>query len=261
MRTKNLFVEADSYASKVRSELGLRDKPVGDVFKILHDANILVVKMPIEEGTLSGCFLYDKEIDQTWVLINSTRTRGHQRFSAIHEYCHFLRDKNRSFIVCEEAKIADKPDHEKFADQFAASFLLPRNTVLYCFGDSKSTVSPKAVVEVCLEYGVSYESAIWRMRSLNLISEIDRATLSIASPMSIARSLGVNPQNHKNPFAIPIEKNPIDRLPKDYLKLALSLFKKGRISKGKLAEYLEVDLDDVDSFLDSKESLCVEVEK
>ncbi len=91
------------------------------------------------------------------------------------------------------------------------------------------------------------------MRSLNLVSEMDRATLSIASPISIAKSLGVNPQNLKNPFVIPIEKNPIERLPIDYLKLSISSFKKGRISKGKLAEYLEVNLDDLDSFLDNQE--------
>lgn len=260
MSAKNLFAKANSYALKVRGELDLKDEPIGDVFKVLYDSGVLVVKMPIEEGTLSGCFLYDRELDQTWVMINSARTMGHQRFSAAHEYCHSLRDKERSFIVCEEVGVTNKPAHEKFADQFAASFLLPENILLYRFRNSKSTISPKAIVEICLEFGVSYESAIWRLRSLNLIGDMDRATLSIASPVSIAKSLGVNPENPKNPFVIPIEKNPIERLPKDYLKLAIFLFKKDRISKGKLAEYLEVDLDDVDSFLDSQKSPSIEVE-
>ncbi len=85
MTNENLFAEADSYALKVRSELSLGSKPVDDIFKILYDAGILVVKMPIEEGTLSGCFLYDKEVKEAWVLINSARTTGHQRFSTAHE--------------------------------------------------------------------------------------------------------------------------------------------------------------------------------
>jgi len=244
----SIFHRADSFASKIRRELGLGLTPIDNIFKILIDARTFIVKTPIEGGNLSGCFFYDVKTDQVWILINSARTRGHQRFTAAHEFCHFLKDKKLSFIVCEGLEIEDKPVHEKFADQFSASFLLPKDAVLKHFSKEK-IINPNTIVKICLQYKVSYVSALWRVKSLGLISEIERAELSIASPVSIAKSLGVVPENPANPFIVPAEEHPLESIPRNYLNLAVSLFKENRISKGKLAEYIGGDLDDVDNLL------------
>lgn len=243
-----IFERANRFALKKRKELGLDIEPINDIFKILTDAGIFIAKMPIEDGNLSGCYFYDAETDKVWVLINSARTQGHQRFTAAHEFCHFLKDKELSFIICEGLKIDVKPPHEKFADQFAASFLLPNGAVSEYFLKEK-TISSKKVVEICLKYKVSYKSTLWRMKSLGLISETKRAELSIVSPVSIAKSLGVGPEDPENPFIVPVEEHPLESIPRNYLNLAVSLFKENRISKGKLAEYIGGDLDDVDNLL------------
>lgn len=244
-----IFHRADSFASKIRRELGLGFTPIDNIFKILLDAKIFIVKIPIEGGNLSGCFFYDVKTDQVWILINSARTRGHQRFTAAHEFCHFLKDKALSFIVCEGLETEDKPVHEKFADQFAASFLLPKDAVLKHFSKEK-IINPNTIVKICLQYKVSYESALWRMKSLGLISEMERAELSIVSPVSIAKSLGIGPEDLDNPFIVPTEEHALESIPRNYLNLAVSLFKESRISKGKLAEYIGSDLDEVDCLLD-----------
>lgn len=247
-KKRSIFHRADCFASKIRRELGLGFTPIDNIFKILLDAKIFIVKIPIEGGNLSGCFFYDVKTDQVWILINSARTQGHQRFTAAHEFCHFLKDKALSFIVCEGLETEDKPVHEKFADQFAASFLLPKDAVLKHFSKGK-IINPNTIVKICLKYKVSYMSALWRVKSLGLISEIERAELSIASPVSIAESLGAGTEDPENPFIVPTEKHPLERISREYLNLAVSLFKDGKISKGKLAEYIDGDLNDVDNLL------------
>ncbi|MDO8885825.1 ImmA/IrrE family metallo-endopeptidase [Candidatus Oleimmundimicrobium sp.] len=246
----NLFFKADSFAQKIRCELGLGNKPVEDIFSLLLKEDILLVKLPIMEGKLSGCFSYDERTGDSWIMINTSHTKGRQKFTAAHEYCHFLRDKNRAFIVCEEMDLQRKPIHEKFADQFAASFLLPGEGVRALLPAEHGPIAQEDVVNLCLEFGTSYTATLWRLFSLGLVSDMEREKLRIASSVSIAEELGVKRDDQNNPFVPSIEDNIFTRFPHRYTVLAVTLFKRGLISRGKLAEYLEIDRDRLTECLD-----------
>lgn len=93
-------------------------------FKILKDLNIHVVLKDFEN--LDGIIINDQD-NTTIVGINVNNNLQRQRFTAAHEYCHYIKDLNKEkgstdYIEC--LKNSNKKI-EKFADDFAAYFLMP----------------------------------------------------------------------------------------------------------------------------------------
>ena len=60
-----------------------------DPFKILHDAGIYIILKDFEN--LDGIIINDAD-NYTIVGINSNNGWQRQRFTAAHEYCHFIKD-------------------------------------------------------------------------------------------------------------------------------------------------------------------------
>ena len=60
-----------------------------DSFKILHDAGAFIVLKDFEN--LAGIIINDED-NCTIVGINSNSGWQRQRFTAAHEYCHFIKD-------------------------------------------------------------------------------------------------------------------------------------------------------------------------
>ena len=124
----NVFSEAESKAKEVRKKLGLDDSPIRDIFSLLQDQQIFLVRMPMEADGIAGAFYYDVEKNKAHMLINSRNTLGRQRFTAAHEYCHLLFDKNDSTLIIENDQ-DKKSNKEQRAECFAANFLMPREGI------------------------------------------------------------------------------------------------------------------------------------
>ena len=86
-----------------------------DPFKILHDAGIYFVLKDFEN--LDGIIIYDED-NCTIVGINSNNGWQRQRFTAAHEYCHFIKDLNKEIGTTDYIECLKKSNKkiEKYAN-------------------------------------------------------------------------------------------------------------------------------------------------
>jgi Zn-dependent peptidase ImmA (M78 family) len=172
-------VPAERMADEERRRLGLGGEPIRDVFGLLeaHGCRILRLPMP-EDSRVSGVFIYLEQKEAAFALVNAAQTVGRQAFSAAHEYCHYLRDRN-------EGPVIDNPDvfvddyvalyhpREQFAQVFAARFLMPPDKVREMVEkDFRSQrVSYDQALYLKRYFGVSALSMLRTLRSLGYLSK------------------------------------------------------------------------------------------
>ena len=97
-----------------------------DPFELLSEFGIVYQFREFKE--LEGIYLVpDNSDDIPIVGININRPISRQRFTAAHEFCHHLKDKNieNGNILCP-INLAKRDAKEKYADQFASELLMPR---------------------------------------------------------------------------------------------------------------------------------------
>lgn len=245
-----IFREAAALAAKERVRLGLGNEPVADVRSLIEQQGALVYETPIAGGSLSGCFAVIA--DEAWIMVNSAQPVGRQRFTIAHEYCHSIAHRELGFVLCTR----EKPAHEKFADAFAAAFLMPTDSTVAFFADDlRAGVTPERVVDYCYTYGVSYQAAVYRLHNIGLLTAGRRDAALEESPLRVATALGYDVQDPASPFYRVADscRTSIDSLPKAYRSAALRAYEEERISESKLAELLGVDADDLDDLLDPEE--------
>lgn len=189
-------------AHQERHRLELGHNPISDMAELLTSQRLWAssAKLPDE---ISGLFLSESGIGMV-VLVNTGHSRQRKRFSYAHEYAHALFDRSH------QAKISTTDNRsdliEVRANSFAAAFLMPpgglRSFLLSRgkgLGSKHETVvsdswedDPDAHVRATQRtqpgsqkitfqdvaifastFGVSYEAAVYRVRSENYINATD----------------------------------------------------------------------------------------
>lgn len=232
--------EAKNLAESKRKTLGLDDGPIKNIFGILDDEGVFVVKMPIGSKELSGAFYYDKEKGNSKILINSNRSAGHQNFTAAHEFCHHLIDKEEQPILID-FNDGNKPIHEKRADCFAANFLMPevgiRNYIGDILGNSTKRLSDEELVRIRNEFDVSWQSLIYRLNNLGYLFDaiFNEKLKKISKLNALSLQLGFESQQA-------FEQSEL-KLPSKYLQLAFRAYFAEKITLNKLAEFLHMSFE------------------
>lgn len=143
-----------------------------DPFKILHNAGIYIVLKDFEN--LDGIIINDED-NCTIVGINSNSCCQRQRFTAAHEYCHFIKDLNMKigktdYIEC--LKNSNKKI-EKYANDFAGYLLMPTDELrLICeqYKNNDGFIDFESITIIAEYFGVSFYSCLNRIAyGLNLI--------------------------------------------------------------------------------------------
>ena len=112
---------ANAVIKQYERENGKLEFPINP-FKILKslDVKLLVKKFTGLEGIFISA-VNDDDIDI--VAINVDRNIYRQRFTAAHEICHCIKDRDNDIICPIDGRV--KNSIEKFADEFAACLLMP----------------------------------------------------------------------------------------------------------------------------------------
>lgn len=162
-------LRAKELAEEVRGRFA--KKGLSDIFDILSDVAFLIRK-PMETNEISGFSTYFEE--QFIVLLNSSFTLGHERFTGAHELYHILYNPD---ILKKEKVILDKEKYkedEAMADIFASEFLMPEDYVKEIFykiiNVDKNNVLPRHVIIIQNYLKVSYKAMLKRLIQLNLCS-------------------------------------------------------------------------------------------
>ncbi len=124
-------ISAERMAEEERRRLGLGEEPIRDTFALCEANGCRILRMPMpEESKVSGVFIYLEQKEAAFALVNNGQSLGRQSYSAAHEYCHYLKDRNEGPVIDNADVFVDEyvslyHPREQFAQAFAARFLMP----------------------------------------------------------------------------------------------------------------------------------------
>jgi Zn-dependent peptidase ImmA (M78 family)/DNA-binding XRE family transcriptional regulator len=220
-----------SLAEQERRRLGLGDARVPSMIDLLeHEGVKVLLRQFPSDSSISGFFFFGPDIGPCAV-INTGESASRQRFTAAHEYAHFLVDREeRRGEICDTVR--RREPFEMRANAFAASFLLPAagvDAALDDRGAEKLRVQPEHAVHLMYHFGVSYDAVLWRLLNLSWITRVQRDELARISPSGLARALGYDGE--------PGEGEPE---PERWRTIAIEAWREDEISLGKLSELLGI---------------------
>jgi Zn-dependent peptidase ImmA (M78 family) len=220
MRTRwDAIRQGERLADLERARLRLGEDPLSNLAEMLEVQGIRFIELSLPES-ISGLFLSDSKYGPS-IIVNDEHSPRRQAFSCAHEYCHVLVDRDRGGLVSRAENREELS--EVRANAFAAAFLMPEAGVrafVRRLGKGEQSRSQlrafdeTAVVEgqrrreahsqdiqvydvghLAHHFGVSYETSLYRLLNLKLVTEEERGALAQQkeTAASIMRFLGPEP--------------------------------------------------------------------
>ncbi|MGH2530926.1 MAG: helix-turn-helix domain-containing protein [Thermomicrobiales bacterium] len=184
---------APKLAEDVRTFYGLGADAIPDLLAFLDRAGVLVYRVALDrigEGVgVSGVFYNHPRLGYC-ILVNTATTRGRQAFTLAHEFAHALFHYQERGLV---SRAGDPDRRERFADAFAAHFLVPGAALREHVAQrpDRTIVSPLDVIDLHRYFRVSYATMLIRLRSEGLLSPERYEEYRGYSPGHLAARLGL----------------------------------------------------------------------
>ena len=231
---------ARTRASEIRCRLSLGEGPINDIFAIIEGLGILLFKKPFNSNNLSGLFM--KNSKNYIVVINSSKTLGHQVYSAAHELSHYFFDKEFNGSICSISK--GENEREILANKFAEHFLMPDESVAQIVNrkiEEKGSIDEFDILYLQNYFGVSWYAILVKLKKLQYINYINRYLNIWVTKLTDL--MGYDDRL--------IQKSNDIYVSKIYKEKALRCYRNCDISEEKLKEYLDaVDINIQDINLD-----------
>jgi Zn-dependent peptidase ImmA (M78 family)/transcriptional regulator with XRE-family HTH domain len=225
-------------ARKARDLLQLGSAPIADLAGLLEVHGVKVVPCSLRTE-VSGAFVYSENLGPC-IFVNSRHQPARQNFTLAHEYCHTLLDwERRAHLDVTEFS---KDPVETRADVFAAAFLMPEEALAQFLqrmgiaAPKKHTFGPYDVARVAAHFSTSHLAVLWRLFNLGYIDAETRETLGGTRWAAVAQELGLPEIVHE------FTGTPRKVSPERLNHMAVEAYRRGRISVGKLGEYLGMTL-------------------
>jgi Zn-dependent peptidase ImmA (M78 family)/transcriptional regulator with XRE-family HTH domain len=221
--------DADLLARKVRRELGLGSYPaLGLLCGLEEQCGLKVFHLDFAPSGTAACTQHPEF--GAAILLNAKNPRWRRNFDLAHELFHLL---TWGFLApVEPGAEAWTESEEKLADAFAASLLLPddsiREAVSSRLRDGKLPLP--AMFEIGRQFDVSIEALIWRIHGLYGGTPAHKAhtEATIQRARESARML-----EGREADCPPIR-------PARFVALAVTALRRGDISVGRFAEYIGI---------------------
>lgn len=178
------------------------DGPV-DVFGVIRRAGIWLMFQPLEH--LYGA--YYREGDAAGIIINAKHPQSLQRFTAAHEYGHYV--LGHEPVLDQERHIEPlgqvQDPRELEAQTFAAFFLMPLSLVNRLlkrlgFSERLDQLTPRDAYLLSLELGASYAATVNHLLALRKITPAKAEALRREEPKTIKEEVG-HGQRPAHPWA------------------------------------------------------------
>jgi Zn-dependent peptidase ImmA (M78 family)/transcriptional regulator with XRE-family HTH domain len=183
---------APRLAQDVRAYYGLGSDAIPDLLAFLDREGVLVYRValdPIGDGEGVSGVTYNHPRLGSCILVNTHTTPGRQTFTLAHEFAHALFHYQERGLV---SRAGDPDRTERFADAFAAHFLVPgdalgRQVLQLPYGEVASAFD---VIALHRYFRVSYATMLNRLRSEGLLTLAQYEEYQGYSPSHLARRLG-----------------------------------------------------------------------
>ena len=156
-------------AAVIRQEYNLRVTPIRNIRRLLEqDMGVLVFSLPLDG--VSGMSWWHPRAGPA-VLVNRNDTAGRQNWTLAHELAHLLR--NDAIVICETFSGNYSEPRERFADTFAAEFLLPREDLtryIQSEGLTPILADDETLTRVARRYKASREATSRRLETLGFLA-------------------------------------------------------------------------------------------
>lgn len=226
---------AEDLAVEERNRLGVGDGPIRWLRELLElEAGLRIFLIPLPPK-VAGLFVHVETLGAC-VAINVNHPTERRRWAMAHEYAHFLVSRNRPEVTPLTAT-GRVNETERFADAFAADFLMPRTGLARRFNELKRSrggkVTPSTLVQLAHLYSVSVQALTLRLEDIALIpaGTWDKLKDQKFQPRAAATAMGLGNRSSA-PQAMPLH----------YRTLAAQLFADGEITERQFAQYLRMDV-------------------
>jgi Zn-dependent peptidase ImmA (M78 family)/transcriptional regulator with XRE-family HTH domain len=229
-------------AAQERARLGIPiSSPIKNMWEILENEGVRVMAWNLVTPKLGGCFIFSPFLG-SFILVKRNLgdySANMLNFVLAHEYCHHLIHRQQKGIACDPNGNYRRPE-EYFAQWFAANFLMPEEAIVprltSYLENSNVDISAEIVMHLALDFGVSYKAMLYRMadQRIGLIEKSVAQKLSKEKPKQLLAQIG---------RSVPrLEK--INYFPNEYIDMNFEAYRLGYISLSKLAELLEITLEE-----------------
>lgn len=223
---------ANLLADRMHRELNLGDYPASLLAQRLEeDYGVLLMTSLLENGSAACC-------RAEWgaaIVLNGKEVPWRQMFNIAHELFHLITWSSK-LIEQVQSDEALFNKNEKLAEAFAAALLMPQQMIAIDVAGYKLTYS--FVVALARKYRVSTAAILWRLCHLRMIS-----SESVELALADEDFKQLDRATFKDAFKA---NQPFDNR---FLRLAYLAHEKGRLSKGRLAQMLNVKFRDVNQYL------------
>jgi Zn-dependent peptidase ImmA (M78 family) len=189
---KTAFADASRVLAKCRVPL----TETVDIFKLIESYNVVLNFQKLDN--IAGAYIPETEERRAGILINESLPLSRQRYTAAHEFCHFIRGDSASFDTSEELFFESykREDKEKIAEEFASCLLMPRrlvNITLNKIGIRDSEyINPKTIYDLSLRMGTSYQATLNRLFTLNILKGKKKYAELDIEPIEIKKEYGID---------------------------------------------------------------------
>lgn len=224
----------EEIAEEERRRFGLGSSPVGGLRELLEkEAGLRIFCFPMD-GRISGLFAYNDSVGGC-IGINSRHPPERGTWSLAHEFGHYVSSRFDPDLHLL-AGAWGKSRNERFADSFAAHFLMPRLSVNRRFteiaGRQDADFSVADLFDMAHDFRVSVAAMCLRLEELK---RVPRGT------WSKLKSRGLKVETARSNLGLSRGDPPEPRFPYRYRVLARMAFERGLISEGQLSKYLDTD--------------------
>jgi Zn-dependent peptidase ImmA (M78 family)/transcriptional regulator with XRE-family HTH domain len=184
---------APRLAQDVRDYYSLGTDAIPDLLAFHDRQGVLVYRVALDpigddEG-VSGA-TYNHPRLGACILVNTATTPGRQTFTLVHELAHGLFHYQERAII---SRLGDPDRTERFADAFAAHFLVPGDALRQQVAQLpyQKVSSAFDVVDLQRSFRVSYATMLNRLRGESLLSADQYREYRDYSPSNLAKRLGL----------------------------------------------------------------------
>jgi Zn-dependent peptidase ImmA (M78 family) len=216
-----------------------------DRFAALADAieqklRVDVVISDVAGLALAGAAITDPSFPVIFVRANQPRPRA--LFTLAHELAHVLALDGETFTIDED--LTARSDKERFANAFAATYLMPEREVRQ-YIDAAKGITPRALARMLVAFGVSFESLVYRLHNLGAINYRGRNELQATGIRGVLTKVD-DPDLARILLARLGERGGVETRPPTWLALrALMGYQQGIVSARPLASLLDEDADEL----------------
>jgi Zn-dependent peptidase ImmA (M78 family)/DNA-binding XRE family transcriptional regulator len=157
----NNMADIDELSAYFRRVLNLGDAPLFNVIELLEELKIKVCEISVDLSFSGMSTWVDRHFPVIVLNCHPDIPPDRKRFTALHELGHLILNLERF----------TEKEQEFFCNAFAAAMLFPKSRVMDEMGGFRHQILIEELGGIKRQYGISMQAIMYRMKSLQLVSE------------------------------------------------------------------------------------------